>query len=122
MATTTTTAATTTTLPEFPPPAGELTHGGQSWAVYLALADDFTAPELEEAQQLADMYGLFAGFGDLGCDQGGAEALGVDPNGEWAVASVYFDSEAEAEQFVDAFEARGHTVAGVGPVQTFCLD
>lgn len=122
MDTTSTMAATTTTLPEFPPPAGGLTHGGESWAVYLAVADDFAAPELEEAQQLADTYGLFAGFGDLGCDQGGAEALGVDASGQWAVVSVYFDTEADALQFIDAFEARGHTVAGVGLVETFCLD
>jgi hypothetical protein len=122
LATTTTTAATTTTLPEFPPPASELTHGGESWAVYLAVADVFTAPELEEAQELADTYGFLAGIGDLACDQGGTEALGLDPNGDWAAVAVYFDGEAEAEQFVDAFEARGHTVAGLGLVETFCLD
>lgn len=124
MPATTTTEATTTTLPEFPPTAASLTHGGESWAVYLAVADNynFTAPEIEEAQDLAGAYGISAGVGELGCDQGGAEALGLDPNGEWAAASVYFDSEADASEFVDAFEARGHTVAGMGPVLTYCLD
>jgi hypothetical protein len=120
--TTTTVAATTTTLPEFPQTATSITHGGESWAVYLAVAGDFGAPELEEAKALADTYGLLDGEGDLGCDQGGAEALGLDPNDEWAVVSVYFDTEADARQFVDAFEARGHTVAGMGLVLTYCLD
>jgi hypothetical protein len=36
--------------------------------------------------------------------------------------SALFESEADAEQFVDAFEARGHRVAGMGLVQTYCLD
>ena len=124
IATTTTTVAATTTLPEFPQTATSITHGGESWAVYLAVADnyDFTAPELEEAQDLANTYGIEHGTGELACDQGGAEVLGLDPNGEWAVVSVLFDSEADAEQFVNAFEARGHSVVGFGPVQTFCLD
>lgn len=112
---------TTTTLPEFPP-AGELEHGGESWAVYLAFADDFSDPSLSEASALAESYGFFAGTTDINCDQGAAEAIGVAPGGSEAVAGVYFDSEIDANQFVLAYEARGHSVAGIGLVQTFCLD
>lgn len=83
---------------------------------------EFNAPELVAAQDLANTYGIEYGTGDLGCDQGGAEALGLDPNGEWAAVSVLFDSETDASQFVTAFEARGHTVEGMGLVQTYCLD
>ena len=31
-------------------------------------------------------------------------------------------TEADAGQFVDALEARGHNVAGTGLIETFCLD
>jgi hypothetical protein len=122
--TTSTVASTTTTLPEFPQTLTTLTHGGDAWAVYLAVADnyEFTAPELGEAQDLAEMYGIEIGTGELACDHGGAEALGLDPDEEWAAVSALFESEADAQQFVDAFEARGHSVVGLGLVQTFCLD
>ncbi|MGD2101807.1 MAG: hypothetical protein PVG83_06175 [Acidimicrobiia bacterium] len=119
--TTTTLPTTTTTLPEFPP-AGGLDHGGESWAVYIAVADDFGDPSLDEASALADSYGFFAGTTDINCDQGAAEAIGVAPGGSEAVVGVYFETELDANQFVIAWEARGHTVAGVGLVQTFCLD
>jgi hypothetical protein len=122
--TTTTVASTSTTLPEFPQTLASLTHGGDAWAVYLAVADnyEFDAPELEEAKDLAEMYGIEIGTGELACDHGGAEALGLDPDGDWAAVSALFESEADAKQFVDAFEARGHSVVGMGLVQTFCLD
>lgn len=118
---TTTLPAPTTTLPEFPP-AGDLEHGGETWAVYIAVADDFSAPNLTDATAQAELYGFFAGTTDINCDQGAAEAIGVAPGGSEAVVGVYFETEPEATQFVVAWEARGHIVEGMGQVQTFCLD
>lgn len=120
--TTTTLASTTTSLPPFPSPKSQLEHGGEAWAVYLAVAGDFADPSLDEAAATAQSYGFFAGATDINCDQGAAEAVGLAPGGSEAVVGVYFDSEVDANQFVLAIEARGHAVAGVGLVQTFCLD
>jgi hypothetical protein len=120
--TTSTTPTTSTTLPEFPQAKDPLEHGGDAWAVYLAVADDFGDSSLDEASSLADSYGYFAGVSDINCDQGAAAAVGVPSGGSEAVVGVYFDSELDANQFVLAYEARGHTVAGTGLVQTYCLD
>lgn len=120
--TTSTIPTTSTTLPAFPPAKEPLEHGGDAWAVYLAVADDFGDPSLDEASSLADTYGYFAGVTDINCDQGAAEAVGVSSGGSEVVVGVYFDSELDANQFVLAYETRGHTVAGIGLVQTFCLD
>ena len=120
--TTTTLSSTTTSLPPFPSAESQLEHGGESWAVYLAVAGDFADPALDEAAATAQSYGFFAGATDINCDQGAAEAVGVAPGGSEAVVGVYFDSELDANQFVVAIEARGHEVVGVGLVQTFCLD
>lgn len=120
--TTTALASTTTTLPPFPVPNSQLEHGGESWAVYLAVTDDFADPALDEAAATAQSYGFLAGATDINCDQGAAEAVGVAPGGSEAVVGVYFDSELDANQFVLAIQARGHPVAGTGLVQTFCLD
>jgi cell division septation protein DedD len=105
--TTTTLASTTTSLPPFPNPKSQLEHGGESWAVYLAVADDFADPALDEAAATAQSYGFFAGATDINCDQGAAEAVGVAPGGSETVLAI---------------QARGHPVVGTGLVQTFCLD
>jgi hypothetical protein len=120
--TTSTLPTTSTTLPEFPPAKDALEHGGDAWAVYLAVADDFGDPSLDEASSLAETYGYFAGVTDINCDQGAGEAVGVASGGSEVVVGVYFDTELDANQFVLAYEARGNAVAGVGLVQTYCLD
>lgn len=120
--TTTTIPTTTTTLSPFPPAAETLEHGGEIWAVYLAVADDFSDPGLDDAVALAEMYGYLAGAGDMGCDQGASDAIGIPEGGGEAVVGVYFNSEADASLMVAALAERGHEVAGMGRVQTFCLD
>ena len=130
VSTTTTTEApptTTTTeppsepaLPQFPAASDNLVHGGDIWAVVLAVGSDPQGPEVLKAVDAAAAAGYFAGPTD--CDQGAPEAMGVDgnPPGVYSV-SVYFDTEADARAAVDAFEARSvPAVAAV--VQTFCLD
>lgn len=122
--TTTTTAPTTSTnLPGFPPEATGVGHGVEKWGVYLAVSDDYADAELADATELARSYGYeFTGVADLGCDQGAAEALDLDPLASLATVAVFHDSEEDALQAVAAFEARGHSVIGMGLIQMYCLD
>lgn len=112
----------TTSLPAFPAQKESFEHGGEAWAVYLAVADEFDAPRLGDAVSIAEHHGYWAATGDLGCDAGGAEATGVEPAGTWVAVGVYFNSEGDAMDFVNALVARGHPVVGFGAVQTYCLD
>lgn len=116
--TTTTLAGTTTpSPPAFPAEATSLQHGGDIWAVVLAGSNDFEDPGFVAAQAAADEAGYTTGATD--CDLGAAEALGL-PEGTYTI-SVYFDTEAIAEQARAAFEAR--SVPGVvAMVQTYCMD
>ncbi len=118
-----TTAAppTTTSLPAFPPIKESLSHGSEAWAVYLAVgvSDD---PALGEAALLLQDLGFRSGVGDLGCDWGAGELLGLDPTEFWDAVAMYFETEAHAEAFVEAMEARGHGVVGWGLVHTYCMD
>lgn len=122
---TTTTSTTTTTVPpgpEFPPAKAVLEHGGDAWAVYVAIAEEFDDPALSEATAVLDELGYITGVGDLGCDAGGAEILGLDPAGTQAVVAVYFETEEDGVTFLTAWTGLGHQVIGSGLVQTFCLD
>jgi hypothetical protein len=122
-ATTTTTSSTVPPLPEFPAEMGVM-HGQPAWGLYLAIAPDGEsgAPQMVAAiQAKADAgYGDSGGYSDLGCDQGAAEVLGVDPS-SFTVAA-YYETEAIANQAREAFEARGTEVVGIAFVRTYCLD
>lgn len=108
---------TTADLPAFPTERETLEHGADTWAVVLAGSDNVNDPTLEAAIQAAEDAGYVTGPTD--CDEGAEAALGM-PDGTLTV-SVYFDTEADAEAALLAFEARG--VNGVvALVQTFCLD
>ncbi len=120
--TTTTTAPSTTTtqgLPDFPPEADSLEHGGDTWVVVLAGSEDINDPSLDKARSDAEDAGYNTGPSD--CDFGAAEALGLPEDGHYYTVSVYLGSEADALQAESAFEASG--IEGVAAlVQTFCLD
>jgi hypothetical protein len=98
----------------------DLVHGGTYWAVYPWVgaagsreADDVSARLLEE-------FGIEAGPGDLGCDQGAAEALGT--NAEQGIA-VYFETEADANAFARQAGLLGPEAGPViAHVTTYCLD
>lgn len=110
---TTTTAST----PEFPPPRGDLEHGGSTWAVVLAAAPTPEDPAIAAAVEAAEDAGYQGGPTD--CDEGAAEALGRADDSY--TVSVYFGTEVEARAAALAFEARG--VAGVvATIRTYCLD
>jgi hypothetical protein len=120
----TTTTPPTAPLAPLPPTQEEPVHGGSAWAVYLAVATDISGPEIADAIALLEDLGYVAGWGsgDLACDQGGAQAVGVDPSDNYAVVGAYFDTALDAARFVVALDARGHSVLGIGLVQTYCLD
>ena len=81
-------------------------HGSTVWAVYLAVgpAGD---PELAEATEYLESHGYSTGIGELGCDDGAAEALGRESH-ELAVAA-YFDRRADAGDFVAMLKPPGST-------------
>jgi hypothetical protein len=125
---TTTAAPTTTTLPpttapvvlpDFPALKERLSHGGEAWAVYFAVGE-YEDPGLAATTAVLADLGFPSGVGDLGCDLGAAELLGVDSS--LAGVALYFDTEADAAAFVDAYEARGYEALGWGLVNTYCLD
>jgi hypothetical protein len=120
----TTSIPPTATLAPLPPTQEEPVHGGDAWAVYLALSTDISDPEIVEAIALLEDLGYAAGWGsgDLACDQGGAQAVGVDPSDGYAMVGAYFDSALDAARFVVALDTRGQSVRGIGRVQTYCLD
>ena len=92
-------------------------HGEPTWGVYLAVGD-VTDPTVQEAYDHAISLGYAgAGIGQLGCDEGAAEALGAD-QADMRVA-VYFDSREKAEEFVAMYD---QPTVGVVEVTTYCLD
>lgn len=113
-----TTLAGTDELTSFPQPDAPLAHGGETWAVVLAGAEE-DDPSLDAAiQALADV-----GYetGATSCDQGAAEALGL-PAGYVTVSAVGYSTEALATQALTALEERGVEGAVVAKVTTYCLD
>jgi hypothetical protein len=131
--TTSTTSTSTTSTTEPPvatapalPAALETSHGGDAWAVYLAVVDDTPEspaaddPTFARAVAAAESLGYYTGPSSLACDAGGPEALGR--SGEAAAAAVYFATEADAHRVRAAFEGAGQPVLGVVAVRTYCLD
>ena len=121
--TTTTTAAETTTttvapLTPFPPGKTMLGHGERTWAVVLAGGETGLEPEIVAAQAAADAAGYQTGPTD--CDVGAPEALGLPES--YATLSVYFFTEADARQALQAFEERGWEGGVVAEVETYCGD
>jgi hypothetical protein len=101
-----------------PSPVVALEQGGQYFAVYLGIGEPGSAPLRRAERRFAD-HGITAVAGDLACDEGAAESLGVEP-GSFAVGA-YFEREADAATFAEALSSEG-VVYGPIPVQTFCAD
>ena len=103
----------------FPPARQNLEHGGETWAVILAAAEDFSDPVLGVAVEWAAAAGYTTGVTD--CDLGVAEAIGLPSNASVASVSVYFETEQDAQAALLAFEVR--EIPGiVATVFTYCLD
>ena len=96
-------------------------HGSRVWAVYLAVGSpdsDGDRHMLGEAASYARGLGYAgSGIGEVSCDQGAAEALGLDP-ADHRVA-VYFPSSARAQEFVAVYDRQD---VGSAQVTTYCLD
>jgi hypothetical protein len=102
-----------------PPGVVDPIHGGTYWAVYpwVGAYDDPAADTM--SHRLAAL-GLEAFPGDLACDQGAAEGLGVDTE---AGIGVYFETRDQAEAFAaQLIESRVATEAPIAQVTTYCLD
>jgi hypothetical protein len=96
-----------------------LVHGGTYWAVYLWVGAAGSPEAADVSDQLLAEFGIDAGPGDLGCDQGAAEALGT--NAEQGIA-VYFDTEEDANEFAQQAGLLDHTRRVIAHVTTYCLD
>lgn len=112
-----------TTLVEFgsePPEPVSPEHGGMYWAVYLGVGE--AGPKaIEWAVDWARRLGVEAGSGELACDQGAAEALGVPA--DWHGVGVYFDTREDAVNFyLDSGLADHEVEAPIARVTTYCLD
>jgi cytoskeletal protein RodZ len=106
--------------PNWPPQVDQLVHGGTYWVAYLAVADRSDDPSLEQAAGPARAIPFTVSVGgQLACDQGAVEALGLDPDVDWSATAIYFPGEEFARRFVDLYEPE---VVGIAQVQTYCLD
>lgn len=95
-------------------------HGGTYWAVYPWVGPTGDPAANAMVGHLFDQFGIQAIQGEVGCDQGAAEALGTDV--EWRVA-VYFDTRGDAQAFADQLAlSAGVTDVQVAQVTTNCLD
>lgn len=112
------TDAPTTTLPPFPPFLTELPDPPDVWSVVLAGSADFDDPVLDQA--IADAAAAGYTVGKTDCDEGAAEAIGMDGSGVYTI-TIYLNSQADANAAATAFAARG-VDATVALVTLFCLD
>lgn len=93
--------------------------GGSYWAVFLAVAYDGAEQELQDALGSAHAVGYEAGIGDIGCTTGAREALGLDPGKSYEAVSIFFTTQADAQEFVDLYEPG---VVGTALVTAGCMD
>ena len=117
------------TKPDFPRAVTELEHGGTYWGVYITAVrtgqTNQISPEdqmrLDAARKsLTDLgYEPDSGAFDSGCEQGFVEQLRLDPQRKYAATRIYFAEEAQARQFVEAYQPG---VVGTAKVTMGCLD
>ena len=116
----------TSTSPAFPPAAAQVNQGDLVWAVYLAVSRlqdgvPVARAELDRAREAAEAVGYQGevGDGDVDCAQGAREALQLNPDIGYFTASILFATEADARQFITAYEPG---VVGLAQITAFCLD
>ncbi len=102
---------------EVPEPTYDLSQGMDVWGVYF-IATSYEDPELEETINTLQAIGYKPSSGDVACDQGAAESLGLSPKQRARVA-LYFTSRRAAEEFATRIEPRP---IGIARVRLFCLD
>ena len=101
-----------------PVPEAKLEQGGKVWGVYLAVSRGEIDAKVDAARADVERLGYHPSSGQIGCDQGAAEGLGL-PSEDYSMAAVYFETRELAQQFVDAYEPG---VVGIALVTVFCAD
>ena len=101
------------------PPEANAVQGGVYWAVYLELYRTGDPGGGQDALAALHELGYDGGIGGVGCDMGAAEALGLDPNGDYSGVSVFFDTADDAQRFVDLYQPG---VVGTARITAYCLD
>ncbi len=92
------------------------------WGVYLAIGHSATDAPVEKAVREASTVGYQAVVGDIACDGGAMEALGLDQYDYWSGATLYFATEADARGFAAAYTRSVSAPKGVAKVTVGCLD
>jgi hypothetical protein len=101
---------------EFAPVAPE--QGGTYFGVYVAIAKPGDEASLQASAEALDAIGISEySIGDISCDEGAAEELGV-PKDSGRVA-VYFTTREEADAFTASLPS---PILRIARVKTFCLD
>jgi hypothetical protein len=101
-----------------PKPLGaEVKQGSSAWAVYLAWGKSTNEPAMKSSAQRATQEKLNPSVGELRCDSGAIEALGVSES--LLAVRVYFATEDAARRFA---EQRTPRPVGIANVKTMCLD
>lgn len=98
--------------------AGEVapSHGAELFAVYVVVAEA-GSPSLEEAAAPLRERSIQVSVGELGCDAGAVEALGVAP--ESHAVSVMFDTREAADAFAATLTS---PPAGIARITVGCAD
>ena len=123
-----TTTATTVVEPDLPAAVAQVEHGGTYWGVYVTVVRSGTQGITQEDKNRLDVaasslqamgYEPDTGDFDPGCEQGVVEQLRLDPQRLYAAARIYFATQAEAQQFVTAYQPG---IVGTAQVTLYCMD
>jgi hypothetical protein len=99
-------------------------HGGRYWGVYLWAGESPDDPQARAARDAAEQLGFNPGGGDLACDDGAAEQLGVPQ--AWSSVAIYFETRQDAETaygwLLENVREPAAPPLGVAEVRTYCLD
>ena len=93
--------------------------GGTYWAVFLDVSWAGDTAGEQEARAALSEAGYLGSSGDIGCAQGAAEALGLDPALSYTGVWVEFPTAADAQRFVDLYQPG---VVGTARITAYCLD
>ncbi|MBO3102501.1 hypothetical protein [Cellulomonas fengjieae] len=114
---TTPSPSTPPTSPPARPQPADVAHGNRVWGTYVAVVDSFDSPAAVAATARVTELGYAPSGGEIACDQGAGEALGLPP--ETLVVATYLASKEDAELFAQLY---GPGAVGIAEVTLFCLD
>jgi hypothetical protein len=106
---------------DWPEEAADLRSGGPFWAVFLAVVPFDQAASLQPLADDARALDYNAASGDVCAGGADGEELPFDWSQNPQTVSVWFDSEADADRFVELWEGDHPPVAGVYEAVPACL-